>query len=91
MPKLQTIFDDEVPSYEHLDALLTALHRQEKITASQYRNVKEPLRQFIPGRLTIEQRTPKSVIVFNAGDMRVRVTNRAHTYVEAVISKNYCG
>ena len=90
MPKLQTIFDDEVPSYEHLDALLTALHKQERITASQYRNVKEPLRQFIPGRLTIEQRTPKSVIVFNAGDMRVRITDRAHAYVEAAKIKN-CG
>ena len=90
MPKLQTIFDGDVPSYEHLDALLTALHRQEKITASQYRNVKEPLRQFIPGRLTIEQRTSKSVTFFNVGEMRVRITDRAHTYVEAAKIKN-CG
>lgn len=91
MAKIETIFDGDVPSYEHLDALLTALHKQERITASQYRNVKEPLAQFMPGRVIIEQRTPKSVTVFNVGDMRVRVTNRAHTYVEAVISKNYCG
>lgn len=91
MAKLHTIFDDHVPTYEHLDALLTALHREEKITASQYRNVKEPLRQFVPGRVSIQQRTPKSITFFTVGDMQVRLTNRAHAYVEAVINKNYSG
>ena len=91
MAKSQTIFDDHVPSYEHLDALLTALHKKELITASQYRNVKEPLRQFVPGRVVIEQRTPKSVTFFTVGDMQVRLTNRAHAYVEGVINKNYGG
>ena len=78
MAKLMTVFDGEVPTYEHLDALLTALHRENKITASQYRNAKEPLKQFVPMRVVIEQRTPKSITLFNVGDMRVRVTNRAH-------------
>ena len=91
MAKLETVFDGDVPSYEHLDALLTALHRQEKITASQYRSAKDAVRQFVPGRVIVEQRTPKSVTFFIVGDMQVRITNRAHAYVEAVISKNYGG
>lgn len=88
MPKLQVLFDEELPSYEHLDALLTALHKQERITASQYRNAKDPLRQFIPGRFVVEQRTPKGVTLFNVGDMRVRITDRAHAYVQAAKNKN---
>jgi hypothetical protein len=85
MAKIETIFEDDVPSYEHMDALLTALHKTDKITASQYSAVKDSLRQFIPSRIVVQQRTPKSVTVFKAGEFQVRVTNRAHAYVEAVI------
>jgi len=85
MAKLETIFKDDVPSYEHLDALLTALHKTDKLTASQYRAAKDSVRQFVPCQLEIQQRTPKSVTLFKAGKFQVRVTNRAHTHVEAVI------
>lgn len=91
MAKLETIFEDDIPSYEHLDALLTALHSQERITASQYRNVKEPLKPLIPGRVKIEQRTPKSVTIFSAGEWRIRLSDRAHAYVEAAKIKNRSG
>lgn len=86
MAKLVTIFDDDVPSFEHLDALLTALHKSNNITASQYRAAKDFVRDVIPGRLVVQQRTLKSVTLFKVGETQIRITNRAHAYVEAVIS-----
>jgi hypothetical protein len=83
MPQLKTILDKPVPTNDHLAAMLYALFETGHITWSQMTNVKSALGQFVPNSIKVEQRTPKSVTLFNCGGWCIRVTNRAKVYVEA--------
>ena len=56
-----------------MDAMLETL----PLTLKQYRIAKEVLAQFIPTRVRVQQRTPKSVTWFDVKErLRVTVDNR---------------
>jgi len=76
MPALRTLRDVNIGSYEELDALLQSLVLDSCVTSTQYQVAKDMLRSRIPGRVTVKQRTLKSVILFETDTGVVRVNNR---------------
>jgi hypothetical protein len=76
MPALRILRDVNIGSYEELDVLLQSLVLDSCVTSTQYRVAKDLLRSRIPGRVTVKQRTPKSVILFETDTGAVRVNNR---------------
>lgn len=76
MPALRILRDVNIGSYEELDALLQSLVLDSCVTSTQYRVAKDLLRSRIPGRVTVKQRTLKSVILFETDTGVVRVNNR---------------
>ena len=77
MPKPQTLWNDEIRSYEQLDTALRALAGTDKLTSTQYNVAKDLLRSRIPAHVIIEQRTPKSVTIFRLNGECLRMNNRA--------------
>ena len=78
MPKMQTILARHyVDNRNAVESLVDALRSTGWITYTQAPILRDAIANRLPGELTLEARTPKSVIYITLNKERLRLNNRA--------------